>query len=63
MRLVCLCGPVLAADLVVNRKNYPSMQPPLRTVDVVSCHGVPKAGMTGQPWRQNLPCLPLAYRT
>lgn len=26
MRLVCLCGPVLAADLVVNRKNYPSMQ-------------------------------------
>jgi hypothetical protein len=35
----------------------------MRTVDAVSCHGVPKAGMTGQPWRQDLPRLPLAYRS
>jgi hypothetical protein len=35
----------------------------VRSVDAASCHGVHKCGMTGRPWRQDLPRLPLAYRT
>ncbi len=31
MWLVSLCGPALAADLVVNRKNYLSMQAAARS--------------------------------
>jgi hypothetical protein len=68
MWLVSLCGPVLAADLVVNRKDYLSMQAAAcsrrRCALLTRCPAMgPKAGMTGQPWRQDLPCLPLAYRS